>query len=300
MPQLDITLDSVVVVDNDSGDSSIEMLSAFIEQQEMSESVELIASTKNGGFSYGNNLAIRNALENTKEPPEFILLLNPDTLMLDGGVFELLSFMSKHQKAGIAGSQLESEDGYIQCSFFRFHSILSELESSMKLGFLSKALSSWRVSNKPVKQAVVTDWVAGASMLIRTKVFMDIGLMDEGYFLYFEETDFCLQAKRSGWDCWYVPNSRVVHYVGQSTGVVSGDDNRARRPKYWFEARQRYFIKNHGILYTMLADFIWGGGFAIWRIRRLLQNKSDRDPEKMLIDFWKYSVFFSWLTKRFN
>ena len=143
------------------------------------------------------------------------------------------------------------------------------------------------------KSAMKVDWVSGACMLIRREVLKDIGLMDEDYFLYFEETDFCLQANRQGWPCWYVPDSRVIHYVGQSTGVVSGDVERRRRPQYWFQSRQRYFLKNHGVFYTLMTDFVWGSTFALWRLRRRVQKKPDLDPEKMLLDFWKNSLFIT-------
>lgn len=297
LPQLDPQLDSVTVVDNDSQDDSVELISSFVEQQAMTEMVTVISSAHNGGFSYGNNLAIRPALKTQGSVPEFVLLLNPDTVVLEGAVEALLAFMEQHPNAGIAGSRLQSDDGVIQCSSFRFHTIASEFESAIRLGFISQLLAKYRVPTDIVEKAVETDWVAGASMMIRSGVIRDVGLMDEGYFLYFEETDLCLQAKRHEWECWYVPDSRVVHFVGQSTGVVSGNVERTRRPKYWFEARQRYFVKNHGFVYGLIADFAWITGFSFWRIRRFIQNKPDTDPAQMLCDFVKHSVFLSWLNK---
>jgi N-acetylglucosaminyl-diphospho-decaprenol L-rhamnosyltransferase len=297
LPQLCRVRDSVVIVDNDSDDGSDIVLSRYIEKHDLSNHVSLTSSQHNGGFSYGNNLAIRSALTSEEHKPEFVLLLNPDTCVLDSAIDELINFMEQHPKAGIAGSRLEGADEEIQCSAFRFHSLWSELESSLRLGFISKVLAEKKVSMTIPTKASRTDWVAGASMLIRSNVFDDAGLMDEGYFLYFEETDFCLQAKRQGWQTWYVPESRVIHYVGQSTGIVSGDGTNRRRPKYWFDARQRYFRKNHGIYYTLLVDFIWGSGFAFWRIRRKIQNKPDSDPKNMLFDFWKNSSWFSFLSR---
>ncbi|PHS68214.1 MAG: glycosyl transferase family 2 [Methylophaga sp.] len=291
--QLDPTIDKVCIVDNDSADNSAEKLAQHITDNHLQHFVELIASEHNGGFSYGNNLAIRPAFNDPIQSPDFYLLLNPDTIVTASAISELLEFMNKHPQAGIAGSQLEEPDGTIQGSFFRFHSILSELNSSLHLGIISRLLSKWTISPEMVKDECLTDWVAGASMMIRRKVFEDIGLMDEHYFLYFEETDFCLQAKRKGWQCWYVPQSRVVHLVGQSTGVVSGNVKCPRRPKYWFEARQYYFIKNHGYFYTMMADLTWGLGFTLWRLRRFIQRKQDTDPENMLVDFWRNSIFLT-------
>jgi len=135
-----------------------------------------------------------------------------------------------------------------------------------------------------------TGWVAGASMIIRREVFDDVGLMDEGYFMYYEEVDFCLRANRAGWPCWYVPDSRVVHLVGQASGVTDTRAVPKRRPAYWFESRRRYFVKNHGLVYALIADTVWALGFATYRVRQALQRKPDTDPPKLLYDFIRHSV----------
>lgn len=284
----------IIIVDNCSGDDSAEQILSWIELNSFSSKVELVISQMNGGYSFGNNLGIKT-LQYSKEMPDYVLLLNPDTLVTNSTFSSLVNFMDSNPLVGIAGSQLISTEGDIQCSAFRFPSILSELSSALKLGVLDRLLSKWTITPRYVKaHPERVGWVAGASMMIRREVFDEIGLMDDEYFLYFEETDFCLQAHRNGWECWYVPDSVVTHYVGQSTGVISGDKQRRRRPKYWFESRQRYFLKNHGIFYTMLADFVWGVGFAVWRIRRAIQRKPNNDPKYMLWDFWRNSIFFSW------
>jgi hypothetical protein len=136
--------------------------------------------------------------------------------------------------------------------------------------------------------------MAGASMMIRRAVFDSIGLMDEAYFLYFEETDFCLRARRAGWLCWYVPASRVVHLVGQSSGVTDTRSRPKRMPRYWLESRRRYFRRNHGWLYALLADCAWAFGFALWRLRRWLQRKPDHDPPGLLWDFMRFSFLGGW------
>jgi GT2 family glycosyltransferase len=114
--------------------------------------------------------------------------------------------------------------------------------------------------------------------------------MDERYFMYFEEVDFCLRARRAGWPCWYVPASRVVHLVGQASGVT--DVKRApkkRRPQYWFDSRRHYFLTNHGRLKTLLADLGWAAGFGIYRVRQFLQRKPDTEPRLLLWDFVRYN-----------
>jgi hypothetical protein len=129
-------------------------------------------------------------------------------------------------------------------------------------------------------------------MMVRRQVFVDVGLMDERYFLYFEEVDFCLQASRRGWPCWYVPQSRIMHIAGQSTGLTRRDQVPPRTPSYWFESRRHYFRKNYGWWGTVAADFLYGVCFAAWRVRRALLRKPDIDPPHHLFDFWKHSIFF--------
>lgn len=298
MTQVNPVTDRVVIIDNNSSDDSVVILEQFLQNNNYGDKVHFVRSSKNGGFAYGNNEIIRYAKKTFKTEPAYVYFLNPDTLLQPEAIDNLIDFLGQYEKAGIAGSRLEGEDGSQQTSCFNFHTLMSEILNSLRLGVLDKKFSKYRVAldNLPSRKVAV-DWVAGASMMIKFDVFRNTGLMDEQYFLYFEETDFCLQAKRAGWECWYVPESRVVHYVGQSTGVVSGDVQRRRRPKYWFQSRQHYFIKNHGIVYTMLTDLAWGLGFSLLKLRYLIQRKKVSDPEYMLRDFGRNSIFLSWLDR---
>jgi GT2 family glycosyltransferase len=126
-------------------------------------------------------------------------------------------------------------------------------------------------------------------MIVRRQVFDAVGLMDDDYFLYFEEVDFCLRAKRAGWPCWYVPSSHVVHLVGQASGVTDTKRPAKRVPRYWFESRRRYFVKSHGRMYKGLADVVWLFGFGLWRLRRVLQRKQDTDPPHLFWDFFRFN-----------
>ncbi len=253
--------------------------------------VGLDVADRNGGFAYGNNRAIRAALE-SGDAPDYILLLNSDTEVFAGAVRVLRDFLDGHPDVGIAGSSFANLDGTDWPIAFRFLSIASELEQGLRLGFVSKLLRRRVVPVEMEKKEARTDWVSGACMMIRRQVFEAIGLMDEGYFLYFEETDFCLRAARAGWPCWYVPQSRVMHIAGQSTGVTGRDARARRMPAYWFDSRRRYFLKNHGLAKALAADLAFGTGYALWRFRRLIQRKPDNDPPCLLQDFWKASVLF--------
>lgn len=283
---------SVVVTDNPSGDDSVAAIGAAIAANGWAEWCKLVPLPRNGGFAYGNNEAIRPALAAGAEAPQYVLLLNPDTIVRPGAIGALLEFMDRTPTAGIAGSRLEDPDGTPQVSAFRFPTPLSELEGGLRLGVVSRVLKNKLVA-PPVPatlEPTPTGWVAGASMIVRRQVFDAIGLLDESYFMYFEEVDFCLRAARAGWPCWYVPASRVVHLVGQSSGVTDTKKATKRRPKYWFESRRRFFTRNYGFARAAAADLMWMAAFATFRVRRWAQRKPDADPEHMLRDFARNSV----------
>jgi GT2 family glycosyltransferase len=278
----------VIVTDNCSGDHSLAQLQEAITNSGWQSWVELRPLERNGGFAYGNNEAVRAAL-NGRSPPEFFLLLNPDTVVRPGALDPLVDLLRQNPQVGIIGSRLEDPDGTVQRSAFRFPSLLGELEDALRLGLATKVLQRWRVAPPAASVRHATDWVAGASMLVRREVFERIGLLDEAFFMYYEEVDFCRRAGLAGWSCWYEPASRVVHLVGQASGVTDRKQRR-RRPAYWFESRRRYFQKHHGMVYTALADVAWAGGYFLWRCRRFVQRKEDRDPPHLLSDFVRQST----------
>ena len=273
----------VYLTDNLSGDDSVDVLRAAIEANGWGDWVFLRPLPRNGGFSYGNNEAIREAI--SAEPRfDSILLLNPDTYIRPGAIRSLLDFLAENPGVGIAGSRLEDPDSTPQRSAFRFPTLLGEVEGGLSLGPVSKLLAS-RVVAPPVSEtSCPTDWVAGASMLIRREVFDAIGLLDEHYFMYYEEVDFCLRAARAGFPCWYVPASRVVHLVGQASGVTNQARAKRRRPGYWYDSRRRYFIKNHGRAYAISTDLAHSLAFMANRLRCLLTGRVDSNPERYLRD----------------
>lgn len=281
----------VVVVDNGSNDDSARQIDAAIQAEGWRDWCTLLELSTNGGFAAGNNAALSEALTETPVP-EFFWLLNSDTRVRPGALDALLRFMQAHPTAGIAGSRLEHADGAVQRSAFRFPSILGELESGLRWGVFSRLLARWAPAPPAPFSETRADWVAGASMFVRRQVFETCGLLDQEFFMYFDDVDFCRRARRAGWECWYVPPSRVVHLVGQSSGVTDEGDAPVRRPGYWFAARRRYFLKQHGRAYTALADAAWLLGFGVWRVRRWLQHKPDRDPPRLWRDFLRYSIWF--------
>jgi len=281
----------VVVADNHSPDDSVIQIQTAIRTEGWNNWAALQPLERNGGYAYGNNAVIRPTLQ-SQYPPDYFLLLNPDTQVRPGAIQTLVEFMETHPPVGLAGSGMESAEGVPKRRSFRFHTILSELDNGLRLGVVSKLLSHWTIVKPMPDEPAEADWLPGASLMVRRQVFETVGLMDEEYFLYYEETDFCLQAKRAGWSCWRVPESRVMHIAGQSTGVTTpGSHNRL--PQYWFESRRRYFIKNHGWLYAAIADIAWILGFSLWRCRRVMQRKPDTDPPYFLQDFIRNSILFN-------
>jgi GT2 family glycosyltransferase len=277
-----------MVVDNASGDGSVERIRTAIKAANWIWA-EVLPLAQNGGFAAGNNAAIRKLLQ-APDPPKYFHLLNPDTYIRPGAVTKLIDFMEAHPRVGIVGSRLEFPDGRPQCAAFNFHGILSELERGFRLGLVTKLLKPWMVAPPPRSQPHRCDWVNGASIMVRREVFDDIGLFDEGFFLYYEETDFCRRARDAGWSCWHVPDSRVVHLEGQSTSATGVAAKRHRLPKYWFDSRRRYFRKHHGAGYELLANLAHAAGYALWRFRRWATFKDHEEPPHYLQDFIRYAV----------
>jgi len=277
----------VVVVDNASGDESVPTISAAIRDNGWTWA-ELRPLDKNGGFAFGNNAAIRCLLAGPS-PPDYIWLLNPDTLVRPGAATVLINFLESRPDVGIAGGRLEFPDGTPQTSAFRFPTLLGVVEEAIRIGYVSRVLARYRIPPPPRSKPHSTDWVNGASLMVRRAVFETVGLMDDSYFLYFEETDFCRQVKRAGWPIWHVPASRVVHLEGQSTGVTGTDLTKKPRPTYWFDSRARYFRKNHGRVYALMADMIFIVCFGFWRVHRWLRRKPDPDPPGFLMDYVRHA-----------
>lgn len=280
----------VCVTDGKSPDDSVAILRDAIATNGWSDWCELRPLATNGGFAFGNNEGIRPHLAGD-ELPEFVLLLNPDTIVRPGAIATLLAYIEARPDVGIAGSRTIFPDGTLQTSSFRFPSASGELEWSARLAPLSKLLNDSIVAPPPPSTESDADWVVGASMMIRRKVLETIGLLDDRYFMYYEEVDFCLRARRAGFKIRYVPESVIVHLIGKSSGVTDAANRNRRRPAYWFESRRRFFTKNFGVAYAMLADLAFIVGFASWRVRRAIQRKPDPDPAHLLGDFIRHSVF---------
>lgn len=262
---------ALTIVDNDSGDGSWERLSAGLAQRAWApDRVRLLQSGRNGGFGAGNNQGIRAGLPDGGRP-DLVYILNSDAFPDSDAIRALVAHLAAHPRCGLAGSRIQGEGGEPHLTTFRFPSALSELEGAARLGLLSRLLRD-RAVPVPVPEATRrVDWLAGASLMIRQEVLDRVGLFDEGFFLYFEETDLCLRAARAGWETHWVRESVVTHIGSVSTGMKRWE----RTPEYWFDSRLRYFRKN-GRPALATAAHVAGG--LLHRARRGLAGRRAIDP----------------------
>lgn len=279
----------VFVTDNDSGDGSIDTIAGHIDAKGYGQWARTLPLDENGGFAYGNNAAIREALA-SDAPPDLVLLLNPDTVVRPGAVERLTIFMQEHPAVGIAGSRLEHPDGQAQVSAFRFPGFAGELEEAARFGPLTRLLKRWVVAPSPPQAAQPCDWVSGACMMVRRAVFEEVGLLDDGYFMYYEELDFIHRAACAGWPCWYVPDSRVVHLVGQASGVTDLKKPQKRRPAYWFDSRRRYFRRFHSRWGKLAIDLGWVAGRLFFKAMNFVRRKPTNDPPYLVRDYLRHNL----------
>ena len=277
----------MVIVDNASGDGSAEVLEHAVRDRgwDAGDRVRLILSDVNGGFGAGNNIGLRAGMMDGSSP-DFFYILNSDAFVDQGCIATLLAHLQAHPKAGFAGSHVRGDDEDPHCTAFRFPSIAGEFEGAARLGLISKALRGAIVA-PPLPQATTqVDWVAGASVLVRGDMLREIGFFDETFFLYFEETDLCKRAAVAGWECWYVPQARVVHIGSVSTGMKEWQ----RMPSYWFASRQHYFTKNHGRIYARLAWIARLAGGAIHQLRCAISKRKSQDAPYFQRDLLRHGL----------
>lgn len=273
----------LVVVDNDSGDGSFEVIRDTVDREGLP--VRVFQSGHNGGFGAGNNVGIWAGMADGGEP-DFIYLLNSDAFPAKDAIRALADHMASHPRVGCAGSYIHGEDGEAHVTAFRFPSIASEFEGAVRFGPVSRVLARHRVPLGVPDCTQPVDWLAGASMMLRREVLEQTRSFDEEYFLYFEETDLCLQIARAGFETHYVRESAVMHIGSVSTGMK----NWSRIPTYWLDSRWTYFAKNHGRAYAVAATLAHVAGGLLWRLRRVVQGKPPADPPHFLRDLLKHDL----------
>lgn len=270
----------VVVVDNRSEDGSPDAIEAAIHQQGWSDWAEVVRSPINGGFSYGNNIGLR------RRSAEAYLLLNSDTIVRPGAVAELWRAMEQNPRAGIVAPRLEWRDGTAQISAFRDISPASELIRGAGTGPITRLL---RRSDVPIAVSdgpIEPRWVSFAACMIRRQALEQIGLMDEGYFMYFEDADYCRRARQGGWAVLYWPSAHVVHLRGGSSPVKTQAAQRQRLSRYYYESRSRYFVRFYGRAGLWAANMLWTVGHAIALVRQTFGRKQPHACKCEWRDIW--------------
>lgn len=277
----------LLIVDNDSRDGSYQIMLAEADRLGWLAAgrVRVLQSGHNGGFGAGNNFGIRAGLSGGRRP-DYIYILNSDAFPDADAIRRLRDYLESHPETGFAGSYIYGPDDGPHLTAFRFPSIAGELEGKARFGPISRLLKRSIVPLPIPEQTREVDWLAGASLMMRRTVLDEIGLFDEAFFLYFEETDLCLRAARAGWTTVYVRDSEVAHIGGVSTGMKRWD----RVPDYWLQSRHHYFVKNHGRSYATGAALAHMTGAVIWRMRVLIEGKPLIDPPHYLRDFLTHSI----------
>ncbi|SMG39557.1 glycosyltransferase family 2 protein [Paracoccus sp. J56] len=278
----------LTIVDNDSGDGSYEAIQTGVLVRGWSpDRVEVVQSGWNGGFGAGNNYGIRQGLPDGRRA-DLIYLLNSDAIPQPGSIRALVDYLGTHPRAGIACSRLRGVDDVPHSTAFRFPSAASEFEAMSRTGPITRLFRRKVVSLPQPERSCPVDWSAGASMMIRMDVLDQIGLFDEGFFLYYEETDLCHRAARAGWQTHYVVESLVLHIGSVSTGMKQW----RRAPDYWYDSRRRYFEKHHGRLGALWATVAHLGGAGIFRLRCLLSGRRADMPPGHLACLTRHALRF--------
>jgi len=264
----------IVVVDNASRDGS----DCLLEKQY--PSIKLVRSVKNLGIAGGNNLGIRSGTG------KYVLLLNNDTLVLPGAIDKGHHFLVEHPDAAGVGGNLLNPDGSYQSGPFEFSNLREEFLNLTRLGgFLRPCYPSLM----PYKEKKTVDWISTAFMLFQRKALEDVGLVDEEYFIYSDETDLEYRMWKAGWKIYYLPDINTIHFGGKSL-----EPWRSRKLKY--RGRLLFFRKHYSLsaeivvrmLYavsSLVKLAVWGGVQLMPNMRKRAKNElqSHRDILKMCL-----------------
>jgi hypothetical protein len=233
-PTLEGTPTQVIVVDNASSDGSPEMVAAEF------PTVLLIRNAENRGFTAANNQGL--ALSQGRS----LLLLNPDAEMVGSALATMTGYMETHPRVGALGPQLRYADGSLQSSRRRFPTLATAFCESTVLQEWSadnRILRRYTMVDTPDDAVQPVDWLVGACLMVRREAFEQVGGLDEGFFMYSEELDWCRRIKAAGWEVIYLPTATVIHHEGKSSEQVV-----AARHIHFQSSKVRYFRKHHGSL----------------------------------------------------
>jgi N-acetylglucosaminyl-diphospho-decaprenol L-rhamnosyltransferase len=282
----------VIVVDGGSDDGSAEQLAQSIADNKQEAWVTALPLALNGGFAYANNRALV-ALTQSGTAPAAIALINPDARVRPGALEAMAALLDREPKAGAIGARLEHEDGRPQASAFHFPSLRSEFCRGARTRVLERLLRQPQ-SRIDADAACQVPWVTGAAVMFRTSALQAVGFFDEGFFLYFEETDLMRRLRAGGWQVWHEPAARVVHKGGAATQIrdpETGLPKVQRLPRYWYQSRRRYFALAGGSGYALAAGMAWLAGHLLWQARRIVSRAHDAGPLRGMGDLVEYGLW---------
>jgi len=259
----------VIVVDNASTDGSVEMV-----REEFSD-VHLIANAQNRGFPAANNQGVAVA------QGRYVLLLNPDTEVLGDALATMVAFADAHPDVGVLGPQLLDPDGSVQSSRRRFPTLLTAFFESTWLQPYAprRLLERYYALDRSDDATQDVDWVKGAALMARREAIEQVGPMDEGFFMYSEELDWCRRFREAGWRVVYLPSARIIHHEGKSSEQVV-----AAKHIYFQSSKVRYFRQVHGRVIAevlrlfLLGNYAWQLGLegAKWLVGRKRSLRAQR------------------------
>ena len=222
----------ILLVDNASTDGSSEMVRDEFPQ------IQLIANDENRGFTAANNQGL--ALSQGRH----LLLLNPDTEIVGDALETMIDYAQANGEVGALGPRLLNTDGSPQSSRRRFPTYSTALiESTVVQEWWddNHILSRYYMADTPEDAIQTVDWVVGACLLVRRQAYEQVGGLDEGFFMYSEELDWCRRIKNAGWEIVYLPTATIIHHEGRSSEQVV-----PARHIYFQSSKVRYFRKHHG------------------------------------------------------
>jgi GT2 family glycosyltransferase len=270
-----------IVVDNHSEDGSAGAIEAAIDANGWRHWARVIESGRNGGFAAGNNVGIE------AEEAEFYLLLNSDARVTPGAIDALLEAARIHDRAGLIGPRLQDPDGTPQVSCFRYRTPVSELLRAAGTSLLDRLFPRHVVPAGTFEEPARVDWVSFACVLVRGEVVRRVGLMDERYFMYFEDIDYARRVQEDRWFIVHDPGPQVIHLRGGSSSVKSAMAEGRRVPRYYYESRSRYFAKNFGgVPGLVCTNVLWLLGRAVARLRRLVSRRPEAICANEARDNW--------------
>ncbi len=226
----------IFVVDNGSDDGSLEML-----ENEFPD-INLLRNTRNLGFAAANNQALKIMRG------RYAVLLNTDTVLLDNSVINLFNFMENNPDCAMACGQLLNADGSKQNSIAKFPDIFTLMSSMPLLEYLFPG--NYPSKRYKIDNPIEIDSAIGACLIVRKQSIDEVGILDERYFFFFEETDWALQMKKAGWKVFFVPSAFIYHFQGQSIG------HSISSRILFYKSRYKYFQKWKGPLYNLFVRLI--------------------------------------------